>query len=157
MNLKQQLKKNKNLAIAFCFIILITILSAFGKNDSILAPQEAGPEIDTVIPKGYVLVPLDLENKDTISSVIQSHGIVDLYSGLPEQKNSHKIASKVKIIRAPYNPNLFAVLVKEDFSSNLMRQNEKIYAVIQNKNQQEGQNEIARINKVQKINIDYQN
>lgn len=158
MNLKQQFKNNKHLILAFIFIILVSIYSAFSetnkKNDEL---QSSTPEIDTIIPKGYVLVPLELENHEAISSVIRSHGIVDLFSGQPENRSSIKIATKVKVIRAPYNPNLFAALVKESFSKVLMAQNNKMFAVIQNTNTEEGSNEVTSVVAKKNITINYQN
>ncbi len=157
MNLKQQLKNNRHLLIAFGFIVLVATLSIDSKNQNEKQSNQQNTEIDTIIPKGYVLVPIELENQSAISSVIQSHGLIDLYLGQPGTDISKKIATKIKLIRAPYNPNMFAALVKEDFSGFLMRQSGKLYAVIQNKNNLEGQNNLQNIVKTKNIQIEYQN
>lgn len=157
LNMKyiQQLKNNKHLVIAFGVLMIVMALNA--QTASKLEPIADRVEIDTIIPKGYVLVPLNLENKEAISSVIQNFGLIDLYTGNPESGKSKKIANRIKIIRAPYNPNLFAVLVKDDLSERIMNESGLFYAVIQNKSELEGNNEINAERTKKQIHIEYQN
>lgn len=149
----QQLKSNIHLVIAFSILILATIISTLTSKPA--AQTESRPlEVDTIIPKGYVLVPLELQNVEAISSVIQSYGVIDLYKGNPEGQKAQKIATRIKLIRAPYNPNLFAALVKENLSEHIMRQTGAFFAVIQNKTEAEGLNEKTTL---KSIRIEYQN
>ena len=132
MNLTKSLKENKFLMIAFIVLIMSNIAHYFVKPaDSSLSEPMA--EADTVIPKGYVLIPVELQNFDAISGVIQNFGVVDLYSNSPDNLKSKKIASKIKLIRAPYNPNSFAVLAKEEYSEEIVKSSNNLYAIIQNK------------------------
>ncbi len=154
MKYQQQIKNNIHLIIAFVVLIVVSIFSAASsKEKSISTPLQ----IDTIIPKGYVLVPIELENKDIIQSIIQSHGIIDLYTGDPVMRQAQKIATRIKIIRAPYNPNLFAVLVQENLADRIMKQSGNFYAVIQNKAAEEDTNSLARSRSRKNITIEYQN
>ena len=155
MKYKQQLKNNLHLVIAFGVLITVAVVSAYtqDKKDS---PISRPVEVDTIIPKGYVLVPLELENKEAITSVIQNFGIIDLFSGNPESRQARKVASRIKIIRAPYNPNLFAALVKESLSERIMKESGPFFAVIQNKSELEGDNEELPIKTKNNISIEYQ-
>lgn len=66
--------------------------------------------IDTLIPKNYSLIPLhDLENYESLNSLIGSFGLVNLY--FRNQQEMTLLATSVKILRAPKNPSQFAVLV----------------------------------------------
>jgi hypothetical protein len=155
MNYKLQLKNNLHLVIAFTILISVAIVSAYTRDNK-ESPMERPVEVDTIIPKGYVLVPLDLENRDAISSVIQNFGIIDLFSGNPEGGRARKIASRIKLIRAPYNPNLFAALVKEELSERIMKETGPFFAIIQNKTELEGENEVETIKPKKSISIEYQ-
>lgn len=155
MKYKQQLKNNLHLVIAFSVLVSVAVVSAYTRDNnenSISRPLE----VDTVIPKGYVLVPLELENKEAISSVIQSFGVIDLFSGHPDSRQAKKIASRIKIIRAPYNPHLFAALVKENLSERIMKETGPFFAVIQNKTELEGDNEVETAKLRKSIAIEYQ-
>jgi hypothetical protein len=155
MKYTQQLKNNKHLVISFVVLILVVLVNA--KPSSALVETSVNQiDVTTVIPKGYVLVPIELENKDSISSVIQSFGIIDLYSGDPQIGKSKKVASCIKIIRAPYNQNLFAVLVKDDLAQRIMNESGRFFAVIQNKAEAEGSNTLIN-NRLKTVKIEYQN
>lgn len=155
MKFKQQLKNNLHLVIAFTILISVALVSAYTRDNQ-ESPLERPVEVDTIIPKGYVLVPLELENREAIGSVIQNFGIIDLFSGNPDGGRARKIASRIKIIRAPYNPNLFAALVKEELSERIMKEVGPFFAAIQNKTELEGENEVESIRPKRSISIEYQ-
>lgn len=155
MKYTHHLKNNKHLIMAFTALVAVMILNSQSKSET--NKEAAAPiQLDTVIPKGYVLVPLELENKDAISSVIQDYGLIDLYLGHPQNRSSRKIAQRIKLIRAPYNVNLFAVLVKDEFASRIMKESGQFYAVIQNKLELEGINEGEVAQNTKTIRIEYQ-
>lgn len=52
-----------------------------------------------------------------------------------------KLASKVKILRAPQNPNQYAVLVPENLSNHIMSLSGPFWAVVQNRDAKQGQND----------------
>lgn len=154
MNFIKSLKENKFLLIAFSVLVLTNIAHFFVKpSDS--TSVETADDTDTVIPKGYVLIPVELQNFEAISGVIQNFGVVDLYSNNPETLKSKKIASKIKLIRAPYNPNSFAVLAKEEYSEEVVKFSGNLYAVIQNKKITD-EMKIINSQKNQNIAIEYQ-
>ena len=155
MKYKQQLKNNLHLVIAFTILIAVAVVSACTRDNKD-NPISRPIEVDTIIPKGYVLVPLELENREAISSVIQNFGIIDLFSGNPDGGRARKIASRIKLIRAPYNPNQFAALVKEQLSEKIMKESGSFFAVIQNKTEQEGDNDDSPLPTQKSISIEYQ-
>ena len=138
--------QNKILIISF-----VVLLVAWGvlsvKNKS--ADEESPPEknktfyADTLIPKGFVLIPIDLANVEAVAGLIDQFGVVDLYSG-PEN-NSVLVASRVKILRAPLNQNKYAVMVPEASSQELMKIKGPLLAVVQNRFAKENtRNEVSK-------------
>ncbi len=127
--------KNKPLMIAFSLFVIAFIAINFGAAEK-NAPAKEKIYADTMIPKGYVLVPVELVNVDTISALIDQFGVIDLYAGSPTARGSRKIAAKVKILRAPLNPQQYAVLVPENLSNEIMRAVGPFYAVVQNRQMQ---------------------
>ena len=147
------LKENKFLMSAFVFLIVISFIFSDRSEPKDLKIQKI--EADTIIPKGFVLVPIDLENIDSVSGVINQFGVIDLYTGKNSGQKSIKIASRIKILRAPLNPNQFAVLVPEFISDKIMQVSGPFWAVIQNRStpNENFKEEVPITNK--KIEIEY--
>jgi hypothetical protein len=88
---------------------------------SLLAPsapstsvaRETAAQVDTRIPKGFVLVPIEVRNYEALDSILGPFGIVDLYQGEARDGSDQRlIARDVRILRAPKNPSHFAVLIR---------------------------------------------
>lgn len=145
---------NKILWAAFIGLGLLALVLPVQKEEPATPIDKSVVSADTFIPKGFVLVPIELSNANSLSSLVgEVGGVVDLY--LPQAKGpSRKVASRLKILRAPYNPDLYAVLVREQESGTILNYTGPFVAVVQNP-QAQGQN--LSDNKVKKIQIDYQN
>ncbi|MBC7741965.1 MAG: hypothetical protein H7061_07200 [Bdellovibrionaceae bacterium] len=123
--------KNKPLIIAFLLFVVAFIAINFGAEKGPLSKDKI--YADTMIPKGLVLLPIELANADTVSGLIDQFGVIDLYAGQGSAGGSKKIAAKVKILRAPLNPQQYAVLVPENLSKEIMHSVGPFYAVVQNR------------------------
>lgn len=75
---------------------------------------------DTQIPKGFVLVPIDVQNYASLDSVFGRFGIVDLFTASESGAAQRPVARNVRLLRAPYNPAHFAVLVPESKSEEIL-------------------------------------
>jgi hypothetical protein len=88
----------------------------------------------TFIPNGFVLVPIEVSNFESLDSILGNYGIVDLYApGDSPKKRPIKIAERIKILRAPLNPSHFAVLAPEDESDRIVAQPGPLMVVVQPK------------------------
>ncbi len=155
-SLLSQVSKYQAIVILFFILgfISVWINLADNKHEGLGNEPASTESVDTYIPKGYVLVPLDLSNLESLNSFIGNAGVVDLYKSKDGQKGT-KIGSRVKIIRAPLNPQLFAALVPESKSSELLNYNDALFAVVQNKS--ESSSEIHSRKASIKRNVIYQN
>lgn len=127
-------------------LVLAAALAGFvalywdASSKSALKVDDAGHEIaenpdavSTLIPAGYVLVPIEVANYESLDSILGKFGLVDLYVPSDDpKKTARKIASHLKILRAPLNPSHFAVLAKESESSRLVASNGPFIVVVQN-------------------------
>lgn len=97
------------------------------------APQPEDVEsAATFIPAGFVLVPIEVANYESLDSILGKHGIVDLYLPISaDRKRPVKVAERVRILRAPLNPGHFAVLVSEAESPRLVTTSEPFTVVVQ--------------------------
>ena len=91
--------------------------------------------LDNLVPKGFVLLPIEINNGKDITNIIGSYGVVDLYvyskqSGLPEKQ----VASAIKILPPDTEEGRFTALVPEQEAIHLFGYSEPFYAVIQNPN-----------------------
>ncbi len=78
-------------------------------------PHEPSVGVDTLIPQGYVLVPIEVQNYEALDSILGRFGIVDLFQGgLEPSQNQGLVARNVRILRAPQNPAHFAILIREE-------------------------------------------
>ena len=104
--------------------------------------------LDTLVPKGFVLVPIDILNGKDIMNLIGSHGVVDLYSyskrtDLPKEQ----IAKSIKILPPEMEEGLFVALVPEQEVNKLFEYSPPFYAVIQNPQKQGSQIHKKRVRK----------
>lgn len=126
---------------SWTWLAAIAVAGFLGYYRDATAPDASAPKIQpepielasTFIPEGFVLVPIELANFESLDSILGKFGIVDLY--LPAESpraQARKIATHVKILRAPLNPSHFAVLVREAESARLVTQIGPFIAVVQN-------------------------
>ena len=86
------------------------------------APIDSAPAaIDTYIPRGFVLVPIEADNYESLDSILGPYGWVDLFQAGAEGGEKHAVARNVRLLRAPQNPSHFAVLIPERQSAHLLR------------------------------------
>jgi hypothetical protein len=124
--------------VSFLALGLGILLFEYGslKNSKIENTQTIQESPDTIIPKGYVLVPIELANSEALGSMIDEFAIVDLYAvAMPGEKHGSRVGQKLRLIRAPLNPKTFAVLVPEAEATKIVSSPGPVVAVIQNKNQ----------------------
>ena len=122
----------------FIFIGLTLVSSLFiwihYKGNDSLNDHPLVFQISENIPEGFVIVPIELENHESIGDLITSHGVVDLYYSPSLPSHPIKIASAVRIIRL--QPFRFAVLIPEDKTSVFLSSSLQFYAVVKNINKQ---------------------
>jgi|GEM_PF-1004870 len=128
-----QIKKNRIFALAFVIMALLVGLTSISQK----AEMQSAPEsADTVIPVGYVLVPIQLENQDSISSLMGEYGVVNLFLSAKVTGHSKvKVGQRLKLLRAPLNPDQYAVLVPEEESGKILEAQGPFFAVLQNPNE----------------------
>lgn len=91
---------------------------------------------DTFIPAGYNLVPIDIANSKNIQALIEDSAVVDLYIGGTEKNPvSKKVANQVRLLRAPKNPNLFAILCKRSMTETIMNHSGPFWVSVLNPDQ----------------------
>ncbi len=151
--------KTKHLHIAFIAIgglcWALSVLSGDSSVETTL-PTSAPPSVDTFIPAGHVLVPIQIANAESLTSLVGDvGGVVDLYLATTElQKGGLKVATKLKLLRAPLNPEQYAVLVRDDESSRLLAYTGPFVAVVQNP---DAKGTALSQNTKKSIRIEYQN
>ena len=111
MSLWQKLTADQKILAATVLISLL-LVPLYALVNSSTSSESEGPAarsgaVDTMIPKGYVLVPLEVENYEAVDSILGHFGVVDLF------QRQTLVARNVRILRAPQNPSHFAVLVRE--------------------------------------------
>lgn len=122
-----RLIKSKKIIYAFLTLGLIAIMFDLKKPNETKNSARSATQIDTFIPEGFVLVPIEIQNFDALDALLGAFGVVDIYSN----KNK-KILSSVKLIRAPLNPKQFAVLLSDDISPKLMSEPGPYFVMVQN-------------------------
>lgn len=128
-------QQHKYFVFMFLFFIVVYLYTTFTENTDHVSSTEKLLTVDTLIPSGYTLVPIELENISTIASLIESYGVVDIYVGKSNIRKAKQIFQKVKILRAPNNPNAYSLLLPDHLSSELLKYDGPFYAVIQNKSE----------------------
>ena len=98
---------------------------------------EAKPEsaqVDTYIPKGFVLVPIEVQNYEALDSILGQFGVVDLFQSAESPKARQQlVARNVRILRAPQNPAHFAILVQESEVSSVLKAGTPFFVVVKDR------------------------
>ena len=103
-----------------------------GRPNQNLESRESVEEAATFIPDGFVLVPIEVANYESLDSILGKFGVVDLYSVTDDpKKRPVKVAERIKILRAPLNPSHFAVLAPEADSVRIVSQSGPFTVVVQ--------------------------
>ncbi len=123
--------------VVWCVLAGLTLSAAIYRETSRASsnerPLDQEESVDTFIPAGFVLVPIEVLNYESLDSVLGRFGVVDLYSADPSTgKKAEKVASRIRILRAPRNPNQFAVLAPEEESTDLVKDGSGYFVVVQN-------------------------
>ncbi|MBC7370030.1 MAG: hypothetical protein H7326_00590 [Bdellovibrionaceae bacterium] len=130
-------KSDKTLLYAFVALgIVALMLHFFSASSSTQEPtsrQEESFDVDTMIPAGFLLVPIQLSNSESLSSLAGQFALVDLYAVGDKGRKGFKVASAVKLLRAPLNPQQFAVLIRENESSKLVTMEGPFFAALKNR------------------------
>ena len=122
------------MVVIFVVFFLIVSLLVESSNNK---PEEqneviTAESVDTFIPSGFVLVPIEVQNLASLDSIVGQFGVVDLYT----ENDKNPLASGLKLIRSPRDPSQFAVMVPEASSKEIVRYSNKPFMVIvQNPNQ----------------------
>ena len=114
------------------FLIITSLFIEF--FPFVLKKQKEKPlSIDKLIPKKFVLLPIDLINGQDIIPLIGAYGVVDLYVYSEQRELPHiQAASEIKILPPNNEEGLFAALIPENEAFYLMEYSNSFYAVIQN-------------------------
>lgn len=123
----------KALPWACAVSMICLILYYFYPSPPSSVRQEDRLGVDTFIPKGFVLVPIEIANAEALDGVFGQYGIVDLYSHQESNRRRGRLlASAVKMLRAPLDPNQFAVLVPEAQSPQFVMNEGGFFVVLHN-------------------------
>jgi hypothetical protein len=137
MNLqKDLLNLKKPYWIGLVFIALVL----FQSINSLLTPIATARKIeaiDTIVPVGYVLVPLTLVNIESIESMIGDKTLIDIYSTGDDSDGSrgkHLVATHLPLIRSTLEASQVAVLVEEQDQATIKALTNPVFAVVKSPN-----------------------
>lgn len=115
-------------------LLILILLSLTSKYLPLLLKEPAKPvSLDSLVPKGFVLMPIEINNRKDIMGIIGDFGVLDLYSysektNLPETQ----VASALKVLPPNSEEGHFSALVPEKEASYLLEYPDSFYAVVQN-------------------------
>jgi hypothetical protein len=113
--------------------LAIALYREASRSAAVEPNQVEEDSVDTFIPAGFVLVPIEVVNYESLDSVLGRFGVVDLFATDPATGGrSAQVASRIRILRAPRNPNQFAVLAPESESRRLVSHAGGFYVIVQN-------------------------
>lgn len=123
----------------FYYLYIIGVIFSVGFT-WVIHPREKTKQshqsLDTYIPEGFVLVPIEVQNYESLDLVIGKFGVVDLYQSSDVKSERPKpIAKAIKILRSPMNPSLFAVLAPDDQAHIIVKHPGPFQVVVQNPKQ----------------------
>lgn len=121
------------LMIAFLALGAAALLLGWTKKEAPLVVEEQeAVQVDTMIPAGYLLIPIELSNGESLASLAGPYALIDLYAVSENGRKGVKVAAGVKLLKAPLNPDQFAVLMREEESTQLVQREGPFFAALKN-------------------------
>ena len=103
----QQLSWNHQLmVIAVVLLALLFLLQVPGESPAPL--PYVNPKVDTLIPNGYTLFPLNIENHASLEGLLGAKGVLHLISA----STGKSVVKGLKVIRAPNNSSMITAVVR---------------------------------------------
>lgn len=135
----QAIDKNTRLALVFAAIatVLALVMNFSGSEPADRRPevQTSSEDIDTFIPAGFSLVPIEVINSNGLDSILGRYGMVDLF--LENQKSA--LIKNVRLIRGIRNSDSWAVLVQSSFVQELLSTGGRFLVSVRSRNNQGSQ------------------
>lgn len=133
------IKKYQQQCVVFAGLLVLSAFFSFVFyfNSGEAEKAVSYTQISDMIPENFVMAPIELENHTAISSLIPSHGVVDLYQSVLESSRPYKIAESVRIIRS--SADQFTVLIPENQAMAFVRAQSVFHAVVQNSKESRSQ------------------
>ncbi len=126
---------NKPIVPLLIFSVVCSLVWMARGSDQAVS-SEAGSEtwsVDTVIPAGFVLIPIEIGNSESLSHILGDTGVVDLFA--TDSPNKRPVASRIKVVRSPVNPDYLSVLVPENEAGQVLAHPGPFYVAVQNPRQ----------------------
>lgn len=103
----------------FVFLALVlTVLTALFLSSPKKTERDV-PELGQIIPKGFLVVPLELANAESLSHMIQQNGIINVYS----QGLKNPLVENLKILKLNNGIGpLFGALVPQKMATRLQEE-----------------------------------
>jgi len=113
---------------------LISLIAQGYSSEKVEEPKNTPNfSIDTFIPEGESLVPIQVSNYESLDQVIGQFGVVDLLSTpLHPGEKAKRVAFAVKLIRAPKSPRHFSVLIPAEKAHKLAGYHGQFTVVVRN-------------------------
>lgn len=144
---------NKQAKVGILISLLLMVFFVYGQNNPPAQTIAESISSDELIPDGFSLVPIQLQNGEALQALIGSHALVNLYSaGVDGLTKSNLIGKKIKLIRSPKNPEQFSALVPSEDAVSLLSQSTPLFAVILSK-QTDSSSEFRKKSKNSRIQI----
>lgn len=152
----QKLGWDSRLLLSVGLLSLIPIVGQlFMRSTQATPAPDSRPAVDTLIPRGFVLVPIDVQNYEALDSILGRFGVVDLFQGGGEATATrHLIARNVRILRAPQNPSHFAILIREEEVPRVLQQGGQFTVIV--KRQQNDGTQFVNTDKPKRRKIVYE-
>ena len=120
--------KIESAIVGLCFLLaLISLITQ--KSTSTITTKNHIMGIDTSIPIGHSLIPIEIKNLSQISSLIGDYGVVSVF-----ETGNHNlpIAQGVRLIRSPLDKSHFALLAPQQKSHIILNSKQPFYITILN-------------------------
>lgn len=113
-------------------LVLGLAISGLGEKSVATAPRADAIETsDQWIPEGWILLPIRLENQESLISLIGDYAWADLYTTSPDGRSKGiKVAKKIKLIRSSSDPTQLAVMATEEQAGQIATLHAGFVAVI---------------------------
>ena len=131
---KKFIKQNRWWFLGASFLILLIIFNNLIHQPTKPEPVEEVADISTFIPKGFRLVPIQVDNYKSLDQILGNYGVVDLYvkSFKGPKLKMELVGSGIRAIRAKNGSESIGLLVPKEQVKAILKKEGRFVLTVNN-------------------------
>jgi hypothetical protein len=119
--IKKFFADKQNRLIILALLLLFFFAFALPQKNEVKVSDNGPMEADTIIPPDVTAIPIEIANHKSLVASVGAYAYVNVFSLQADGTAGKKVGHRLRLLRAPFDPNEFLVLVPESEEAAFMQ------------------------------------